>query len=131
MQLQPQVEDIENRTSGHKPAARSLVSCTACSREIPRDAVTCHYCGNPGPGARTIRTSRKRRNITKCILGGLMMLAGALSIFYLQFPINVIAGPTALILGAATDSVWQCGRCEAEVGRVAGDWRRCALPFSL
>jgi len=60
-----------------------------------------------------------------------MMLAGALSFFYLQFPINVIAGPTALILGAATASVWQCGRCHAQVDRDAVECPRCALPFSL
>ena len=60
------------------------------------------------------------------------MLAGGLSFFYyIPYPINLIIGPTALILGASTASAWQCGRCHAEVDRDAVECPRCALPFSF
>ena len=60
-----------------------------------------------------------------------MMLAGGLSFFYIAYPINIIVGPTALILGAATASLWKCGRCGARVDRDSRECPRCALPFSV
>ena len=93
--------------------------------------MTCPRCGQPGPQSRTLRTAKKRRNIGKSFLGGLMMIAGGLSFFYIPYPINIIVGPMALILGAATASLWQCGRCGARVDRDSRECPRCALPFSL
>jgi hypothetical protein len=75
--------------------------------------------------------ARKRRNVSKIIVGTIMMLAGGLSFFFfIPFPFNLIVAPTVLILGAATASKWQCGRCHAEVDRDAVECPRCALLFT-
>lgn len=123
-------ECVENRSGGDKPATRSLVPCAACSREIPRGALTCIYCGQPTPASRIRRTAKKRRNPAKRNLGALIMLAGLVSFFYFPSPMNVVVGVTALILGASVMRAWQCAQCCARVDRETAECPRCALPFS-
>jgi hypothetical protein len=105
--------------------------CTACRREIPRRALTCIYCGQPTPVSRIRRTAKKRRNPGRATLGGLIMLAGFVSLFYYaHFPMNIAVGLTGLFLGAAITRGWQCDRCAARVDRNTVECPRCALPFA-
>ena len=123
-------QHIKDHSGGHELAVHTLVSCSVCTYQIPRGALSCPRCGQPGPGSRTPQTARKRHSIGECFLGTLMMLAGALSFFYVPYPINLVTGPALLILGAAKASAWHCGRCGAKVDRDTIDCPRCALPFS-
>ena len=124
-------QHVENHSDEHRLAVRTLVGCTACAYQMPRGSLTCPRCGQPGPGARTTHSARKRRDISKCILGTLMMIIGGLFFFqFIPYPINLVLAPTVLILGAATASSWQCGRCGAQVDRQAMECPRCSLPFT-
>jgi hypothetical protein len=84
------------------------------------------------PAARP--TAKKRRDPGKCLLGALMMLAGVVSFFHITpftpFPFNLVAGATAILLGAAVTSAWQCGYCRARTDRDAKECPRCGAPFS-
>src|SRR5688572_27006741 len=125
-------EHVENHSAECEPAARSLIPCKACQREIPRGALTCIYCGHGTPASRVRRTVRKRRNPVKCRFGALIMLLGFASLFqfyFIPFPMNLVVGLTALIFGAAMFRNWQCNGCGARVDREAVNCPRCALPF--
>jgi hypothetical protein len=125
-------ELIENRSGGNEPPNHCLVPCTACKREIPRGALTCLYCGHHGPAWGVPRTAKKRHNPAKFGFGALIMLAGFISLFYfIPFPMNLIVGFTALILGFAAARALQCDRCGARVDRQSVDCPRCGLPFAL
>ena len=122
----------ESHTERYEAKPRSLVTCSACGYGYPRGGVTCPRCGQPGPESRTVRTARKRRKLSKCIMGALiiMLAGGVIFVHAIPFPMNLVAGAMALLLGAATASDWECGRCHAKTDRYAVECPRCGLPFS-
>ena len=77
------------------------------------------------------RTAKRCRDPGKLVFGLLTMLAGGLSIFYLNAStISIIIGSALLILGAVNTRAWQCSHCHAKIDRDEVQCPRCALPFS-